>query len=196
MFTAGHQERVAELVAAIAARLDWPIERQRFISLAASVHDIGKMMVPAEYLSKSAALSKYEYQLVKGHAEAGATILRSIPFPWPVADVVAQHHERLDGSGYPLGLSGDEIGAEARVLAVADVVEAMLSFRPYRPAQGLPAALQEVRAGRGTRFDAEAVDACAALFEVDGFEFRESRDVTFVASPLGAAAPVPAHDGS
>ncbi len=179
MYTAGHQERVAGLALAIAVKLGWTAERRRFVRVAASLHDIGKLVVPAEILSKPASLSHAEFQLVKSHAEAGAAILQHITFPWPVADVVSQHHERLDGSGYPLGLTGDEIIPEAMVIAVADVVEAVSSHRPYRAAHGVDYALDLIRAGSGTVFDAKVVDACVAVFENGEFAFSEAPAFTF-----------------
>ncbi|MHB9003017.1 MAG: HD domain-containing phosphohydrolase [Coriobacteriia bacterium] len=179
MYTAGHQERVAGLAEAIAVRLGWTAERRQFVGVAAALHDIGKLVVPAEILAKPSALTHAEFQLVKGHSEAGAAILRHITFSWPVADVVAQHHERLDGSGYPLGLSGDRILQEARVIAVADVVEAVSSHRPYRAAHGIAYALDLIRAGSGTEFDAGVVDACVAVFEEGEFAFSEARAFAF-----------------
>lgn len=193
MYTAGHEERVAGLAQAIAVELGWTAERQRFLSVAASLHDIGKLVVPSEILSKPASLTLAEFELVKSHPEAGAAILQHITFPWPVADVVAQHHERLDGSGYPLGLKGDQIRPEAMVIAVADVVEAVASHRPYRAAHGVEYALELIRAGRGTAFDAEIVDACAAVFEKGEFAFGEAMVFTFgehTAEP-GRQAPAP-----
>ncbi|MBN2847074.1 MAG: HD domain-containing protein [Coriobacteriia bacterium] len=178
-YTAGHQERVAGLAVAIAVELGWSAERRRFVNVAASLHDIGKLVVPAEILSKPAALSHAEFELVKSHAEAGAAILRHITFPWPVAEVIAQHHERMDGSGYPLGLSGERIRPEAMVIAVADVVEAVSSHRPYRAARGVEYALDLIRAGSGTTFDADVVDSCVAVFERGDFAFAEHQPFTF-----------------
>lgn len=139
--------------------------------MAASIHDIGKLTVPAEILSKPGRLSAAEYELVKEHARAGHDIVDRIDFPWPVAKMILQHHERLDGSGYPNGLRGDEIGLGGRILAIADVVEAMSSHRPYRPGLGIDAALENITIGRGTLFCADAVDACLQLFRDDGFTF-------------------------
>jgi putative nucleotidyltransferase with HDIG domain len=173
MYTAGHQERVAGLCVAIATELGWSEDQRRFVKLAASLHDIGKMAVPAEILSKPSSLTYAEFELVKSHAEASVAILEHITFPWPIAEVVGQHHERLDGSGYPLGLTGDLIMPEAKVIAVADVVEAIASHRPYRPALGVDRALEEIRRGRGSLYDAEAVDACIAVFERGDFSFSE-----------------------
>jgi HD-GYP domain-containing protein (c-di-GMP phosphodiesterase class II) len=139
------------------------------ISVAGVLHDVGKIYIPAEILSKPTRLTGIELSLVKTHPEVGYDILKGIPFPWPVADIVLQHHERLDGSGYPKGLSAAEILPEARIISVADVVEAMSSHRPYRAALGLDKALGEIIRGRGTIYDAEIVDVCIKLFEEDGF---------------------------
>ena len=132
--------------------------------MAGIVHDIGKIHIPAEILSKPGALSHLEYDFVKLHSQAGYDILKGIDFPWPIAQTVLQHHERLDGSGYPQALSGDNIILEARILCVADVVESMSSHRPYRPGRGLDAALEEIRHNRGVLYDPRAVDACLDLF--------------------------------
>lgn len=142
----------------------------RFIELSGEVHDIGKVAVPAEILTKPGRLGPLEYEMVKGHCQTGANILSRASLPWPIVEVTLQHHERMDGSGYPFGLKGSEIIMPARIIAVADVVEAMMNHRPYRPALGLEAALAEVVSGRGTLFDADVVDACVALFE-GGFDF-------------------------
>ncbi len=164
-YTAGHQRRVADLACALAGRLGWSEDDIAGLRLAAGVHDIGKILVPAEILAKPGRLTAIELQLVKGHPQAGHDLLKQIEFLWPVAEIVLQHHERLDGSGYPRGLVGeDAILPAARILAIADVIEAMASHRPYRPALGVEAALQEIEAHRGTLFDALAVDACIELF--------------------------------
>jgi PAS domain S-box-containing protein len=173
-YTAGHQNRVAALAATIARKLGLPEEQVRGIHLAGSVHDLGKIHVPAEILSKPGALTDIEYMLIKTHAKAGYDILKGIEFPWPIAQAVLQHHERLDGSGYPQSLTGEQIIAEAKILAVADVVEAMTSDRPYRRGRGLEAALAAVANGRGLQFDPAAVDACIALFREGGFAFTYS----------------------
>jgi len=166
--TAGHQRRVARLAAAIAKEVGLGEDRVYGLELAASIHDVGKIYVPAEILTRPRQLTPAEFDLVKTHPIVGYELLRHIDFPWPVARTVLEHHERLDGSGYPNGLSGSDILCEARMLAVADVVEAVASHRPYRPARGLDRALGEVKAGRGTLYDPQAVDACAQLFR-DGF---------------------------
>jgi HD-GYP domain-containing protein (c-di-GMP phosphodiesterase class II) len=134
------------------------------LTLAAAIHDIGKIAIPAEILSRPGRLSDAEMALVRGHVRAGYDLVSRVEFPWPVAEMILQHHERLDGSGYPQGLRGDEIGPGARVIAVADVVEAMSAHRPYRPARGLESALEYIVEGRGRLFDPEVVDVCVALF--------------------------------
>ena len=171
-YTAGHEKRVTELAVAIAGVLGRDEAAAEGLRLAGLVHDIGKLTVPAEILNKPSRLTPIEFELIKGHAAAGYEILKSIEFEYPVADIVAQHHERLDGSGYPAGLEDDEIMLDSRILAVADVVEAMASHRPYRAAEGLEAALGEVRAGAGTHYDAAVVAACESVFE-RGFVFGE-----------------------
>lgn len=170
-YTAGHERRVAELATAIAIELGWGGPELEGLRLAALIHDIGKIAVPAEILAKPGRLSRVELDLVEQHSRAGHDILRTIEFDRPIAEMVLQHHERLDGSGYPGGLSGEQILPEARVLAVADVVEAMSSHRPYRPALGTDAALGEVRAGSGTRYDADVAAACRRVVEERGFTF-------------------------
>jgi len=171
-YTAAHERRVTVLAAAIAVEMGLGEEAREGLAFAAEVHDVGKVGVPAEILSKPGALSAVEYDLIKQHPEAGRELLGAIHFSQPVAEIVAQHQERMDGSGYPRGLKGEEILLEARILAVADVVEAMASHRPYRAALGLEAALAEVRAGAGGRYDAAAVAACERVF-ARGFVFTE-----------------------
>ncbi len=171
-YTAGHQRRVARLAAAMAREIGLAEERVEGIQVAGIVHDIGKSFVPTEILSKPGRLSPEEMALVRVHPRAGFEILRTIEFPWPVALITLQHHERLDGSGYPEGLGGEQILLEARILAVADVVEAMSSHRPYRPALGLERALDEIREHRGVLFDPRAVDVCVRLF-ANGFRLEE-----------------------
>jgi putative nucleotidyltransferase with HDIG domain len=172
-YTAGHQRRVSELGAAIALRMGLGDERAEGVRVAGMLHDVGKITIPAEILSKPGRLTTMEFQLIKGHSQAGFDILETIHFPWRVADIAQQHHERQDGSGYPEGLSGDQILPEARILAVADVVEAMASHRPYRAALGIEVALDEVSSGAGTRYEAAAVEACERVFE-EGFAFKEA----------------------
>ena len=142
------------------------------LHVAATVHDIGKLSVPAEILNKPGRLTSVEFQLVRNHPRAGYDILKPVSFPWPVADIVLQHHERMNGSGYPQGLRGPSILLEARILAVSDVVEAMSSHRPYRPALGVEAALEEVARGRGLLYDEAVVDACLGVFAEGGFTFE------------------------
>lgn len=170
-YTAGHQRRVAMLAEAMALRLGFSEDRIHGLRLAGIVHDLGKIYVPAEILSKPSRLTTVEYDLIKTHAQVGYDILKNVDFPWPIAKAVLQHHERMDGTGYPNGLKGDDILLEARILAVADVVESMMSHRPYRPSRGIDVALAEIERGRGTAYDPAAVDACLTLFREDGFEF-------------------------
>ncbi len=164
-YTAGHQLRVAAIAVAIGTKLGWSDDRLLGLRLGAEIHDIGKIRVPAEILNRPGKLTDIEFLMLHTHCAVGGEIIREISFPWPIMEMVTQHHERIDGSGYPAGLVGDEISHEARVLAVADVVEAMASHRPYRAALGIDRALGELRRGRGTSYDAEAVDVCCALFE-------------------------------
>lgn len=171
-YTAGHQRLVTDLAVAIAGELRLEESVVDGIRAAGLLHDVGKLAIPAEILSKPSALSRTEMELMKGHPQAGYEILKTVDFPWPISDIVLQHHERLDGSGYPRGLRGGAICTEARVLAVADVVEAMASHRPYRPALGIDAALEEIVVGRGTAYDADVVDACVKLFREGRFTFR------------------------
>ncbi len=163
-YTSGHQKRTADLARSIAGEMGLSPERADFVRMAATIHDIGKIAIPAEILSKPTTLTDIEYSLIKTHAQQGYDILKDIDFPWPVAEVILQHHERLDGSGYPQGLRGEAIILEARILAVADVVEAIATHRPYRPARGIEHALEEIRKNRGILYDAEVVDACLRLF--------------------------------
>lgn len=171
-FISGHQEGVATLGAAIGERMGYPPERVQGLRVGGQLHDIGKVYVPSEILNRPGRLNAEEMSIVQSHVEAGHGIIRHVAFDWPVADMVLQHHERLDGSGYPQGLAGEAIREEARILAVADVVEAMTSHRPYRPALPLEAALEEVTAGRGSRYDPRAVDACIALFREEGYSIQ------------------------
>ena len=175
-YAAGHQRRVSELACAIARKVGLPEERVEGLRVSGLLHDVGKATIPAEILSKPAALTPAEFGLVRAHPQSGYDILKGIDFPWPVADIVREHHERMDGSGYPRGLKAEAISLDAKILAVADVVEAMTSHRPYRPALGIDAALREIRAGRGTRFDAGVVDACSALFEAGQFAFTPTSE--------------------
>jgi PAS domain S-box-containing protein/putative nucleotidyltransferase with HDIG domain len=169
-YLAGHQERVTQLALAMAQRMGLDPDRCHGLRLAALCHDIGKIHVPAEILSKPGRLSAAEFAMIKRHPHIGYEILNKIDFPWPIAEIVRQHHERYDGSGYPRGLSGDSIRLEAQILGVADVVEAMMSHRPYRPGLGADVALEEIRNGRGTRYNAQVADACLAAFSAGGFK--------------------------
>ena len=162
-YTAGHQKRVAMIAAAIAGELGWSEDEKQSVYLAGLVHDIGKIAVPSEILTKPSTLSTLEMQLVRGHVEAGSQILKDVPFPWPIADMIHQHHERLDGSGYPDKLVGEQICQGARVLAVADTIEAMATHRPYRAALGLNAAMQVIRESAGISLDEKVVDAAFKL---------------------------------
>ena len=168
-YTSAHERRVAELATRIATRLGWSVEAVERLRIAALVHDIGKITIPAEILSKPSRLTETEFALIKSHSAAAYEILAPIDFGGPVAEIVLQHHERLDGSGYPQGLSGDQILPGARLLAVADVVEAMVTHRPYRPALPFEQALAEIEGGAGTRYDAGACAAAVRLFRDEGF---------------------------
>lgn len=162
-YTAGHEQRVTDLAVMIAGELGLSRDRVEGLRLAAAVHDIGKVAVPAEILARPGKLSPLEFEFVKTHVEVGYEILKDVDFPWPVAEITRQHHERWDGSGYPRGLRGEEILLEARILAVADVVVAIASHRPYRPSLGLDRALDEIRQQRGVLYDPAVVEACLRL---------------------------------
>ena len=168
-YTAGHQRRVAEIAVAIGAELGFDARRQEGLRVAGYLHDIGKIRIPSEILSKPGKLSPAEFQLVQGHAQASHDVLMDVEFPWPVAEVALQHHERMDGSGYPQGLKGEAILLEARIMAVADVIEAMSSHRPYRAGLGIETALAEIERGRGTAYDPVVVDACMTLLRERNF---------------------------
>ncbi len=170
--TAGHQRRVAQLACAVAREMGLPEDQVEGIRMAGLIHDIGKIYAPAEVLSKPGQLSDLELSLIKTHPQVGYDILKGIDFPWPVAQVVLQHHETLDGCGYPHGLSGDQILVEARILGVADVIEAMSSHRPYRPALGIDRAVDAISQARGTRYDATVVDCCLRILRGGRFEFE------------------------
>ena len=163
-YTAGHESRVAEIAVAIGSEMGWNDGRLQGLRMAAMVHDIGKISIPAEILTKPTQLSSGEWTLIREHPETGYSILRKIPFTWPVAEAVRQHHERLDGSGYPRGLKGDAILPEARILAVADIVEAMTCHRPYRPGMALETVLEKIEKDAGTLLDPEVVRVCVKLF--------------------------------
>ena len=170
-YTAGHQQRVAQLSCAIARSMGLCEEEVYALRMASVIHDLGKITVPAEILSKPGQLSALEYELVKSHAQAGYDILKQVDFPWPLADIVLQHHERMDGSGYPNGLHAEDILLPARILSVADVFETIASHRPYRPALGLQPALNEIRNNSGSLYDPQVVDVCLELIENDRFHF-------------------------
>lgn len=170
-YTAGHQRRVADLAAAIAGEVGFERDKVEAVRMAAIIHDLGKISVPAEILSKPSRLTVNEFNLIKEHPQVGYDILKDIEFPWEIATMVYQHHEKLDGSGYPLGLSGDDIMPESRVLTVADVVEAMASHRPYRPGLGIDMALGEIDKNKGKLYDPEVARACQALFSEKRFTF-------------------------
>jgi len=186
-YTAGHQQRVAQLATAIAGAMGLAAGVIEGIRIAGILHDVGKIRTPVSILNRTGHLLTAEKEVIKIHPQISFEILKNIPFPWPVAQTVFQHHERLDGSGYPLGLKGEAMLLEAKVLAVADVTEATSSFRPYRPAQGIETALAELRSGRGTLYDAEVVDNCLELFTSGTFQF--DYDLQRPSSILCVAAP-------
>ena len=168
-YTAGHQEKVSKLAVAIAKELHLSDEQISGIQMAGATHDIGKISVPAEILSKPGRLTNIEFGLIKVHPESGYEILKGIDFSQPVAEIVLQHQERMDGSGYPKGLKGEEILIEARIIAVADVVEAMAAHRPYRPALGIEAALKEIEKNKGRLYDDAVAESCLKLFNEKGY---------------------------
>ena len=172
-YTAGHQRRVAELACAIAQEMECPDDQIKGIRMSGKIHDLGKISVPAEILSKPTRLTDIEFMLIKTHSQIGYDILKDIEFPWPVAETIYQHHERMDGSGYPRALKGEGIILEARIIAVADVVEAMASHRPYRPALGIDIALQEISNNKGKFYDSDVADACLEVFREGKFTFKE-----------------------
>ena len=171
-YTAGHQKRVADLARAIATEMEFPYDIIEGIRMAGSIHDIGKLSIPAEILTKPTKLTKIEFSLIKEHPQSGYEMLKDVESLWPLAQIVYQHHERMDGSGYPRNLKGDEILLDARIMAVADVVEAMASHRPYRPALGINAALEEIQMHRGILYDADVADACLKLFREKGYQLK------------------------
>jgi putative nucleotidyltransferase with HDIG domain len=171
-YTAGHQRRVAKLASSIAEEMGLSSDVIEGIYFGGLIHDIGKISIPAEILGKPGRITGIEYGLIKTHPEDGYQIVKDIAFPWPVADMVHQHHERLDGSGYPQGLKGDQISLEARILAVADIVEAMSDNRPYRAGLGMEIALDEITRASGTQLDQNAVDACLSVIREKGFIFN------------------------
>jgi len=168
-YTTGHERKVAEIAVAIGAELGFDTHRQDGLRVAGFLHDVGKIAIPTEILSKPGMLSPVEFMMIKGHAQAGYDVLKNVEFPWPVAEIVLQHHERMDGSGYPRGLKGDDILLEARIMAVADVVESMGTHRPYRPALGIEKALAEIERGSGSIYDPTVAAACVRLFREKNF---------------------------
>ena len=172
LYTAGHQRRVARLSVALAREIGLDEKRIEGLRLASLTHDVGKIHIPAEILNKPAKLTDTELRMIREHPRMGYEILNKIEFPWPVDKIVLQHHERMDGSGYPAGISGEKILFESRILAVADVVEAMSSHRPYRPALGIEKALAEINQNRGKLYDSEVVKACTKLFWEEKFSFN------------------------
>jgi putative nucleotidyltransferase with HDIG domain len=164
-YTAGHQKNVSQIATFIAQEMKLPKDKIEGIRIASLVHDIGKISLPAEILNKLTKLSEMEYGLIKDHSQVGYDVLKSIEFSWPIAQIVLQHHERLDGSGYPQGLKGEDILLEARIIGVADVIDAMSSHRPYRPAWGIDKVLEEISKNKGILYDPKVVDACLKLFK-------------------------------
>jgi len=175
-YTSGHQQRVAQLSAAIAKETGCSDSTIEGISIGASIHDIGKIAIPGEILTRPGRLDKNSFGLVQSHSIVGYNITKDIEFPWPIAKIILQHHERLDGTGYPNGIKGDEIIPEARIVAVADMVEAIMSHRPYRPGQGVEKALEIIKFEAGVKLDAEYVQACVNVFENNNFEFKPFSD--------------------
>ncbi len=170
-YTAAHQKKVALLSNAIAREMNLSEEQIESIYIAAMIHDIGKISVPTEILSKPDAINEAEYTLIKNHPEIAFETLKDIESPWQTTEIILQHHERLDGSGYPLGLAGEDIILEAKILGVADVVEAMSSHRPYRPSLGIDKALEEILKNKGKLYDPKVVDACVIVFNEKKFDF-------------------------
>ncbi len=175
-YTAGHQIRVGNLAVKIGEKIGLPGKQVMGLFVSGYLHDIGKISVPSEILTKPSQLTQVEFEIIKSHVEYGCNVLRKLDLPWPIAKIVEQHHERMDGSGYPKGLKGDEILKDARILGVADVVEAMTSHRPYRPGLGIESALEEINAQKGTKFDSEVVDAVFELFIKDKYTFESTAE--------------------
>lgn len=177
-YTAGHQRRVALLAQAIASNLKLSEQQVEGIYMVGMIHDVGKISIPAEILSMPRRLTPAEFNLIKNHPQAGFDILKNIDFPWPIADIILQHHERIDGTGYPKGISGKNIMIEAKILMVADVVEAMASHRPYRAAFGLKRALGEIKQNSGILYDPDVVDSCVEVFEKDKFTLESNDSIS------------------
>ncbi len=192
LYTSGHQNRTADIARAIAVEMGLPNEKIDAIRMAGSIHDIGKLFIPSEILSKPSKLSEIEFSLIKEHARKGYEILKNVESPWPLAEIVYQHHERMNGSGYPRNLKGDDILIEARIMAVADVVESMSSYRPYRPALGIDTALKEIEKNKGTLYDKNVADACLRLFREKSFQLKKkvtSICVRIIFTPLNSYKP-------
>ena len=181
-FTAGHEQHVGQLAKAIAAQMGFDESRQDGLMVAGYLHDIGKIIIPVEILAKLGKISIEEFSLIKNHVQAGYDLLKDVGFKWDIAEPIYEHHERLDGSGYPRKLRADQISIDGRILGVADVVESIFHYRPYRPEKGMDAALSVIKQGRGTLYDASVVDACVKVFE-DGFEFAEIKDMRIGGTP-------------
>ena len=175
-YTSGHQENVAAISVAIARKLGWPPGRIDGLRLGATIHDIGKIYIPSEILNRPGRLTDSEFGMVKSHPQVGYEILENTEFPWPIKEMVVQHHERIDGTGYPNGLKGDEIIEEAKIIAVADVVDAITSHRPYRPGLGIDVALAEIERGRGTAYDPAVADTCLRMIRDEGFLWGDLRN--------------------
>lgn len=178
-YTASHQRRVTTLAVLIAREMGLPPNTIDGLRFSAQIHDIGKIGIPNEVLTKPTALNSMEVAILRGHAQAGYDILKPLNFPWPIAKIILQHHERIDGSGYPHGLKSDEICLEARILGVADTVEAMTSDRPYRLGFGLDKALEELEAQKGVCYDPDVVDACLKVFRERGFQFPKELEPSY-----------------
>jgi putative nucleotidyltransferase with HDIG domain len=170
-YSIGHQQRVSKLAMAIAQEMKLPQDKIEGIRIASLVHDIGKVNLPTEIISKPNKLIEVEFNLIKNHPKVGCDILKKVDFPWPIAEIVLQHQEKIDGSGYPRGLKGDEICIEAKILGVANVVVAMSSYKSYRPALSIDEALAEIAENKNILFDPEVVDTCIKLFKEKGFKF-------------------------
>ena len=170
-YSTGHQQRVSKLATVIAQEMKLPQDKIEGIKIASLVHDIGKVNLPTEIISKPSKLIEVEFNLIKNYPKVGYDILRKVDFPWPIAEIVLQHQEKIDGSGYPRGLKGDEICIEAKILGVANVVEAMSSYKSYRPALSIDEALSEIAENKNILFDPEVVDTCHKLFKEKGFKF-------------------------
>ena len=183
-FTAGHEMHVGQLAKAIGAQMGFDADRQEGLMVAGYLHDIGKIIIPVEILAKPGKISAEEFSLIKNHVQAGYDLLKDVGFKWNIAQPIYEHHERLDGSGYPRKLKADQISIDGRILAVADLVESIFHYRPYRPERGADTGLTVIKKGRGTLYDATVVDACIKLFE-DGFEFTEMKDIWRGGAPVG-----------